>query len=293
MRIQVVGRSKYFIPYRRAMVRAFNRAGCQAWEGDEPDRAGGADGFLVIGPHLYDPASLGGDDRVWGAIQTEQLANPLTGNGERLQIKLDLFRQYCDRFDFIFDWRRAESELLSRSHHQVEFLPHGVFDEIKHSDKRKSVDEVYDLCFIGDPTGVNGRRAEMLVRLEREFSVYPTYSGLWGKKKIGAMLQSRICLNLHFDGEPTFESPRLYETLALGRFVLSEKIADSYPFVENENYALLAPDDLTGAVRYWLSRPGRRQALSKSGRAKAEGFPLDKIALKVIGRFRARLTATY
>ncbi len=129
----------------------------------------------------------------------------------------------------------------------------------------------------------------MLAELAGRCALFPESSGVWGDKKGRALLASRICLNLHYEDSRVFESPRLWECFANGRFVLSEPVADPWPYVPGEDFAVFdssRPGALAKAAAHWLARPGERAEMAQRARAKAERFPLEMLAARILSRLR-------
>jgi len=87
---------------------------------------------------------------------------------------------------------------------------------------------------------------------------------------------SRIVLATHYHDPsgryPVYQaSPRVFEALACGAFVLSDRQRDVLAlFRDGEHLASFSDgDDLAVKVRYYLEHPGERQAIARKGREEA------------------------
>jgi hypothetical protein len=141
------------------------------------------------------------------------------------------------------------------------------------------------LFFTGWATGIHNRREEILKVLSNRYNIYPKYENLWGEEKEKAILSSKICLNIHFDNGLVFESPRMYEYLANKRFVLTEKISDSYPFIEGEDYESFYIHNMFQKIDYYLSHPQERNRIAKNGYNKISQYMLDDNIGTILERF--------
>ena len=158
-------------------------------------------------------------------------------------------------YDLMFEWSPASYRFLKSQYDNIYFLPHSNFKSMRYYEKYPDIKEEYDLFFTGWSTGIHNRRAEILKALSDRYNIYPKYENLWGAEKEKAILSSKICLNIHFDNALVFESPRMYEYLANKKFVLTERISDSYPFIEGEDYDYFYVNNMIRKIDHYLSNP--------------------------------------
>lgn len=115
--------------------------------------------------------------------------------------------------------------------------------------------------------------------------MYPKYEKLWGEEKEQAIMSSKICLNIHFDNSLVYESPRMYEYLANKKFVLSEKISDSYPFIEGEDYESFYINNIVQKIEYYLVHPEERNRIAMNGYNKINHYLIDDNIEVILERF--------
>ena len=156
-------------------------------------------------------------------------------------------------------------------------FPFSFFDELTTSDLSAPVQEQkYDLLFIGEATGVDGRRERILNMLDRKYNLYPLKSNLWGEEKADAILNSKICLNLHFDNSLCCEYPRLGDYFANKKFVLSEKMYNFLPFIDGEDYVSFYEGQLCKTIDYYLANPNEAKLIASNAFDKFSKFSLDE-----------------
>lgn len=284
----VVAERKYFLPYRDAMVRAVNGEGfeARALTDIDYDNHGDLDAFLVIGPHKYRGRLKHHDRYIFAAVQTEQFPTPEAGAYTFGKERYAIFQEFAPEYDVIFEWHRNTARFLSQRYAHIMWLPYGSFREMLYPECEPGAEHEpeYDFVFIGALEGVDGRRDKLLDALARRWSIHPESQGVWGAKKGRALANARIALNIHFDHGATFESPRLFEYLANGRFTLSETAADPHPFVEGRDYAAFFANQLVDKAARWLDHPEERARIAAQGRETAHRHPIEKSARTVIRR---------
>jgi glycosyltransferase involved in cell wall biosynthesis len=147
------------------------------------------------------------------------------------------------------------------------YLPYGA---PRASAQRKT--EEWDIVFLGNPFGSNGRRQEFLRAADKEFNCCPIRLA-WGDEKYRLINSAKICLNLHQFSSASFESPRIFELLSEGTFVLSERIDNPFPFVEGRDFVAFAgTNEMIEKARYYLKNPEARSAIAEAGKTTALGF---------------------
>ena len=84
----------------------------------------------------------------------------------------------------------------------------------------------YDILFYG---GINERRFQILAELMRHFRLKVAV-GVFGPALYGLILRSRTIVNIHIAESSPLESTRIFESLSLGGYVVSEDSPDSGDF---------------------------------------------------------------
>lgn len=278
LKIAVVAEGKFFDDYRNALVREIEKQGFTAQGFDYINYDYKPDAFVVIGIHKYGRFKRY-NDFIYCGIQTEQL--PTRQSGGRLfgSDKLIEFYKHYREYDVIFEWSSQIFAKLSSTRKNIVYFPYSSFDEICYRREltHKTWGEMgYDILFVGAPTGIQNRRAALLDRLRKNFAVYPKCSGLWGKEKELAILDSRICLNMHFEFAAYCEYPRLFEYLSNNKFMLSEQISDSAPFIDGEHFVSFYESNMIERVGYYLSKPEEASAIAEKGYRRTQEYHLSK-----------------
>lgn len=266
LKIGVVGKSVYFTPYRDALVEAIKTFGFEAKGFDYIDYDYQPDGFIIINPFQYNN-KFNYHKYMYAGLQTEQVLNNEVYNVEMGLHNYKKLKKIINKYDFIFEWSPAAYRALNNKYNNIYFLPHSNFTSMRYLEKYENdnIQEKYDLLFVGWATGINNRRSRILELLSEKYHIYPKYENLWGDEKERAILSSKICLNLHFDNSLVYESPRMYEYLANKKFVLSEKISDSYPFIEGQDYDYFYIHNMFEKIDYYLSNTEERQRIAING----------------------------
>ncbi|TYS60084.1 glycosyltransferase family 1 protein [Sutcliffiella horikoshii] len=281
----MVGKGNHFIPYREALTEAVRSFGFEAESFDFINHDYKPDCFIVINPFQYETKDFRYDQYVYAGIQTEQLPNEEVycfNMGEKNYKRL---KKCINRYDFIFEWSPAIFRDLKKTYKHVYFFPHCNFDSLEYKESHKYEEGKYDIFFAGWATGIDERRKKILELLCKRYNVYPKFQGLWGEEKEIAMMSSKICLNIHFDNSLVFESPRMYEFLSNKRFVLSEKISDSFPFVEGVDYDAFYVHNIFEKIDYYLAHPIERQKIALNGYDKALNMAMSNHIHLILERF--------
>lgn len=185
----------------------------------------------------------------------------------------------------IFEWSPASYRFLKNKYENVYFFPHSNIKAMSYLEKYKNIEEKHDLFFCGWATGIGNRRTKILEVLTNKYHVYPKYENIWEDEKAKAIMSSKICLNIHFDNSLVFKSPRMYEYLANKKFVLTEKISNSYPFNEGEDYDYFYINNMIQKIDYYLSNPEERARIASNGYNKINQYMLDDSISIILERF--------
>lgn len=218
-----------------------------------------ADTVLVIGIHGYPLGPFGFHARLLG-VQTEQLGEN-SGERSRLGINTRRFNSIKRYYDLIFEWTPSN---FSRGLGGKVFIPYGC-------EPRPAVDRVeeFDLCFIGN-IGGSQRRQAMLSFLSARYRLYPDFSPGFEERKRAAIASSSICLNIHYYDDKCFESPRMFDLLSQGAFVISETSYSSEPFMPGRDFETFSsPEELESKINYFLESPDARSEVARAGHAAA------------------------
>jgi|GEM_PF-906031 len=153
----------------------------------------------------------------------------------------------------VFDYSIKNIEfLLSKgfSYKDLFYMPVGYLAE--NSAKRNNSDYAYDVLFYGDPK--SPRRQKMLEKLQEKFKV-KVVCGLYGEELYRELPRARIVVNIHYYENALLETTRLYECLAQGAIVVSERGSDQEYYAELENYIDFVDCDdveaLIKQVQFW------------------------------------------
>ena len=270
LRLGLVAKSGYFHDYRRKLIDVLPESGIYVEMLESiPTERKRFDIVLVIGIHEHMRPSLLRDYLLVG-IQTEQL--PCSPTQEfRILRNLKRFRAIRDAYDHLFEW--SPGIYCSGVHrNNVSYLPHGC--DIS-GGPREELN--YDLLFLGNLPGTDNRRERLLNRLKNRYRVHPdTYA--WGDEKTTAIRQSAICLNIHYYATGGFESPRIFDYLALHAFVISERSDECFPFTSGKDLIEYDNEDtLFRQIDHYLANPGERDQVSRNGFQTASQYTFDKV----------------
>ncbi len=214
------------------------------------------DAVLVVGIHKFMRVPFRQDVLVLG-VQTEQL--PFGGkHSGRLRRNLRRFQAVRNYYDLIFDWNPGLAD--SRFGGSV-FVPYGC-----HATRHvQTEDKQWDIVFIGNVHHCR-RRQDLLEFLGKQFSCFPDFSPGFGEARAAAIRKSRICLNIHYYEHGGFESPRVFDYLAQGGFVLSERAEFTWPFTAGRDMEEFADrNELVEKIRFYLQHKQARQEIARQG----------------------------
>ncbi|MFC1795953.1 glycosyltransferase [Pseudomonadota bacterium] len=189
-------------------------------------------------------------------LQTEQLPLKKVHDG-RLSRNLKRFRAVRGFYEQLFEWNPS---LHAAGLGGELFIPYGC--ELK---TRPPTEKQFDVLFIGN-IGGSPRRKELLDYLATQFKFYPDYSPGFGTRKSDAIHQTKICLNIHFYDDGGFESPRIFDYLSHGAFVISESALSTHPFAAGHDLEEYADkDELVAKLVYYLENDQARQRIADQG----------------------------
>lgn len=243
-KIALVANSKYYYEYRDACAIVLKELGWNVDSYNSFENLSEYDIVLVIGmaffpnlPYLKGKTIIG--------IQGEQL--PLPGDNDwSTKRNLKRFRSMAYFYDLVIEWSPQNYE-YHQSPVPRKFLP---FGSPVPSTTKKSYE--WDVVFIGNPYGGKGRRIPILKFIDKVCKLNPKREA-WGNEKFITLNSTKICLNLHQFESHSFESPRMYELLSEGCFILSEPIKNSFPFISGEHYVEFdGLDDLEKKIHFYL-----------------------------------------
>jgi hypothetical protein len=257
MSLAIVTKAMYFDEYASACVEWLNAYGWTASRHESFIGTEHHDGVIVVGISFF-PHPPFRPGQFWVGVQSEQM--PLGGDDDwSLWRNLTRYRGLRRFYDLIVEWSPA-NYLRHVPGSNVRFLPYGCQGR-----PRNDVAEEHDVLFIGNPCGSNNRRGRILETLKAEFGVCPRHH-VWGQDKYNLIRASRICLNLHQFESHSFESPRFFDLLSSGAFVLSEPVAHSYPFKSGRDFITFSDDhQMMELIHYYLAHADKRREIAKAG----------------------------
>lgn len=265
----IVSESKYYSEYRDACAANLSDLGWKIHVQNDFQGISAFDGVIVVGTafHRWVPFRPG-QFRV--GIQGEQL--PLPGDSDwsllRNKKRFDAISRY---YDLVVEWQPSNYIHTSCRSPRI-YLPHGAPEPsgLSRSDK-------WDAVFLGNPYGGDRRRIPMLEALAKACQLCPVREA-WQDEKYQILNSSKICLNIHQFSSACFEAPRFFELLVEGVFLLSEKVDNSFPFVEGRDYvSFVDQDDMLAKVHHYLAKPQERIAIAESGRRTALNYPQGRV----------------
>ena len=124
------------------------------------------------------------------------------------------------------------------------------------------VEKDIDVLFVGSMTR---RRERILAELQKEMPV--TVASAFGQEMMGLVNRAKIVLNLHAEDFLDTET-RVYEVLACGGFLITEKLSRESPFLPDVHLAEVAGfASLRDKIVDSLAHPEQRQRMAEAGRA--------------------------
>jgi len=268
MRVGILFRHVYFREFCANVAASLSALGVSVEQSDHVSLAG-ADVLLYVGVHLFDDLPFHPNTVVAG-IQTEQLGigGLATSRLGRNRVRFECVQSY---YDLLFDWIPGICESEGRR-----FLPYGCSRSAFTGHAKE-----FDVCFIGN---IHHSRRELLLKsLCRDFQFYPDFSPGFGDAKNVAVDRSRILLNIRFYEDGGFESPRMFDYLSRGAFVISERVACSAPFVAGRDFVEFdGEEELRDLLIKYLSDAPERERIAASGHAVCQEHTWDVIAAQLL-----------
>lgn len=238
MIVLIVSKGKIFSPYANSLKIQFSKNNISAFIVEDyfTDLIfKSCDLIIVINPLMHKNIPFN-KDKIYFAIQTEEVSIDLTYSFRNGPYHLYSLRKKMNNYNIIFSWSRSACLFLKRFTSKSVFLPYELEQSI---DNNKNFiplqNRKYDVIFIGWPTGENNRRAKILKSISDKYLVFPN-SELWDNEKFDAILNSKIVLNIHFENSLGFEAPRFFEAAISKSVILSESVLDPYPFEQSISF---------------------------------------------------------
>lgn len=267
LKFALVSRSFCFTEERDYMLNRLLRAGFEVknFESFEDFKDYDPDCVLVYQP--LDFPIPRDRSKIWAAVQSEQLYTPSLGGEVFGKTHLKALKPYLDTYRIFFDSSRENIELLRKhTKARVECMTEYARSSLPVLPKSDTEPE-YDLLFIGNLPGVNGRRKVILDHLASRYKLHPIEFDLWNEKKVQAIASAKICLNLHYDEARYEEQTRLMDYLECGAFVLSEPMYESL-FEDGKDYISFYLSELDEKIDYYLSHDEERKKFAENAHAR-------------------------
>ncbi len=155
--------------------------------------------------------------------------------------------------------------LLSRKilkENQISILLSG-FDQENHY-KIPGIIKDIDVLFVGSMTP---RRKQIVEELKKNFSV--TFCQSFGKEMVELFNRAKIVLNLHAEEYLDTET-RIFEALGCGAFIITDKLAQENPFVNNVHLVEAdSLEDMKTKISYYLQNDTERESVALAGHNEA------------------------
>jgi len=268
LRIAIVAQLVYFEQYVAEMSKELSRLGHEVSVLPEIP-IGSWDVILIVGIHLF-PNVPFLSRAVIAGIQTEQLPTGDRAAQGRLKRNLNRFHAVRRYYDVIYEWNPA---LFALGFGGNVFLPYGCLA----GNDQEFVKE-FDVAFIGN-IHHSPRRQRILESLRSKFNFYPDYSPGFGDRRQQAINSSRILLNIHFYDEAGLESPRMFDYLSSGAFVISEATSQSYPFQAGRDFVSFRDEtELVRLIEEFRYDEEKRAVIARQGFETSQRFTYARCA---------------
>ena len=285
----VVANNNYFRPGRDVWVKQLREFGfdAEAFESFEDFRTYDPTCVIVLG--ITNHPKPNDRSKIWVAIQTEQFYHRSTGGIHQTTQWLKKSLPYLKRYDIIMDFSKTNAESIAascRSLRKKNILVHPFCCLGEFPISNAAVEKEYDLLFVGWHSRMQNctysRRDLILQELAKTYKIYPLSNELWGEEKLNAIKKSKICLNLHSEESRVMETARLLDYFSNHAFVLSDRIFDSSPFIDGEDYASFFLTDLSQKIDYYLSHEDEREKIAESAYQKVAQIDFGKAAAMLV-----------
>ena len=279
-RFAVVGNSKYFLSGRNVCIQHLRSRGFEAEGFDDFDAFCEYDPTCVIVLGITTQPKPNDKSKIWVAIQTEQFYHNKTGGIYKTPVWLKKSLPFLKKYDIIMDFSKTNVEVIEKTCNRfgkknVLFYPLFFGCEFSISDVVE--EKEYDILFVGWHSRIDGipfnRRGLILESLQKKYKVYPPSNNLWGEKKLEAIRKSKICLNLHHEEARYTETMRLLDYFNNHAFVMSDRIYDSAPFVDGEDYISFFITELEKKIDYYLANDAERESIANHAFEKVKSLP--------------------
>lgn len=133
------------------------------------------------------------------------------------------------------------------------------FDETIHR-STKGIKQDIDILFVGTLTS---RRKYILNKLQSKFRV--TIVNAFGEDLVNYFNRSKIVLNIHAEDYKDTET-RVFEVLGSGSFLLTERLSEENPFINNKHIIEFSDyDELCAKAEFFLKHDEERNTISRHG----------------------------
>lgn len=264
-RVAVVAYSNYFKNYSDSFTECIKEYGIEteAFSHIKDALLYNPTCVVVIGPTMFHKPPRN-KKILWVMLQTEQLFGRICSNQPFYKKNIYRLKPYLNRYDLILDGSQNNINGLKRiTKTDILHFPDGWYGETDCCSDSSITNKDYDLIFVGDNTGVMGRRWKTLEYLKTRYKVYPKSTGLWDDEKIKAIQSSKIALNLHYDESRYMESARIRDYLSAKCFVLSEPIDDPFPLKLGVDYDEFFLTNICEKIDYYLQNDEKRERMAE------------------------------
>jgi hypothetical protein len=146
---------------------------------------------------------------------------------------------------------------------QVSVLLSGFDPEVHYP--MENIEKDIDVLFIGN---MLNRRKKWLDEIKKHCSLYIA-NGVYGADMIKMVNRSKIILNIHSEEFLDTET-RVFEVLGCRGFLLSEKLSEDSPFVNNEHLVECTDlSDMINKIKYYLNNENEANKIAKQGYTEA------------------------
>ncbi|MDC0957047.1 glycosyltransferase [Flavobacteriaceae bacterium] len=283
--IAVIANSKYYKEYRSSCAYYLSKLGWHTKQYDTIIEGKSCDILIIVGMAFFPKVPFYKGKTLIG-IQGEQL--PLPGDKDwSLKRNLKRFKAMAHFYNLVIEWSPQNYEHYTCPVPR-KFIPFGAPKPSAHPKSN-----TWDAVFLGNPYGGNGRRIPILEKVHEICKLNPEREA-WGDQKFEILNTTKICLNLHQFETHSFESPRIFELLSEGCFVLSEPIQNSFPFEAGKHFIEFdGIDDLKIKINYFLNHQTQREQIAAAGQVMAQSYTQKQMIkllsdeIKNVSRFKS------
>ena len=261
LKFALVSKSACFIVKRDFLLEKLKDAGFEAEIFDSFEAFAAFDPDCVVVFQPMDFPVPKDKSKIWVAFQAEQLYTRETGGEIFSKTHLKALKPYLKVYDIILDFSEENANLLRRyTKARVELFCDYARKRVCLSEELTNAPE-YDILFIGNMPGVDGRRQAIIDHLSKKYKVHPMAFDLWREKKVRAIKNSKICLNIHYEEARFEEQERFLDYIENHAFVLSEPMYNPI-FEDGKEYVSFYLSDLDKKIDYYLSHEDERQRIA-------------------------------